>query len=213
ADLRKVRGDHPRSPRFIETAPRRGYRFVAPVTSLRLVPATVPAKKRRMPPPVTVQLVEREAVLRTLEARLEEARRATRQIVFVTGEPGVGKTAVVRAFAAQLARDRATLVASGQCVERHGTGEAYRPVLDALGRLCRSAPLWLAQLPWLLTDADRRSLRRALLGATPERMLREMGELVASLGTDSTLVLVLEDLHWSDRATIDMISFLARRPE
>src|SRR5262249_53476668 len=179
ADLRKVRGDHPRSPRFIETAPRRGYRFVAPVTSLRLVPATVPAKKRRMPPPVTVQLVERQAVLRTLEARLEEARRATRQIVFVTGEPGVGKTAVVRAFAAQLARDRATLVASGQCVERHGTGEAYRPVLEALGRLCRyegervigrlrrSAPLWLAQLPWLLTDADRRSLRRALLGATP----------------------------------------------
>jgi DNA-binding winged helix-turn-helix (wHTH) protein/tetratricopeptide (TPR) repeat protein len=224
-ELRKVLGDHPRSPRFIETAPRRGYRFVAPVTSLRLVPATVPAKKRRMPPPVTVRLVEREAVLRTLEARLEEARRATRQIVFVTGEPGVGKTAVVRAFVEQLARDRATLVASGHCVERHGAGEAYRPVLEALGRLCRnegervigrlrrSAPLWLAQLPWLLTDDLRRSLHHELLGATPERMQREMAELVESLGTDTTLVLVLEDLHWSDRATIGLISFLARRPE
>jgi DNA-binding winged helix-turn-helix (wHTH) protein/tetratricopeptide (TPR) repeat protein len=224
-ELRKVLGDHPRSPRFIETAHRRGYRFVAPVTSLRLVPPTEPARKVRTPLPVTLRLVEREAVLRTLEGRLEEARRATRQVVFVTGEPGVGKTAIVHAFMAQLAGDRATLVASGQCVERHGPGEAYRPVLEALGQLCRnegervigrlrrSAPLWLAQIPWLMTDDVRRSLRRDLLGATPERMLREMAELVESLGTDATLVLVLEDLHWSDRATIDLISFLARRPE
>src|SRR5262249_58602407 len=116
--------DHPGSPRFTEGAHGRGYRLVARVTPLRLVPPTMPAKKRRMPPPVTVRLVEREAVLRTLEARLEEARRARRQIVFVTGEPGVGKTAVVRAFAEQLTRDRATLVASGQCVERHRRGAA-----------------------------------------------------------------------------------------
>jgi DNA-binding winged helix-turn-helix (wHTH) protein/tetratricopeptide (TPR) repeat protein len=223
-ELRKVLGDHPRSPRFIETAHRRGYRFVAPVTSLRLVPPASPASKLRTPPPVTVRLVEREAVLRTLEARLEEARRGTRQVVFVTGEPGVGKTAVVRAFAAQLAGDRGTLVVSGQCVERRGPGEAYRPVLEALGRLCRnegervigrlrrSAPLWLAQLSWLMTDDVRRSLRRELLGATPERMLREMAELVESLSADATLVLILEDLHWSDHATIDLISFLARRP-
>ena len=58
-ELRRVLGDHPRSPRFIETAHRRGYRFVAPVTSLRLVPPTVPAEKMRTPPPVTVRLVER----------------------------------------------------------------------------------------------------------------------------------------------------------
>jgi DNA-binding winged helix-turn-helix (wHTH) protein len=223
--LRKVLGDHPRAPRFIETAHRRGYRFVAPVTSLRLVPPTASASKVPPPPLVTVRLVEREAVLRTLEARLEEARRKTRQVVFVTGEPGVGKTAVVQAFAAQLAGDRGTLVASGQCVERQGAGEAYKPVLEALGRLCRnegervigrlrrSAPLWLAQLPWLLADDARDSLRRELLGATPQRMLREMSEAVESLGTDSTVVLVLEDIHWSDRATIGLISFLARRPE
>src|SRR5262249_685382 len=197
-ELRKVLGDHPRSPRFIETAHRRGYRFVAPVTSLRLVPPTVPARKMRMPPPVTVRLVEREAVLRTLDARLAEARGATRQIVFVTGEPGVGKTAVVHAFVEQLARDRATLVASGQCVERHGAGEAYRPVLEALGGLCRnegervigrlrrSAPLWLAELPSLLTDDLRRSLHRELLGAAPQRMQRAMAELVESLGMDTT---------------------------
>jgi DNA-binding winged helix-turn-helix (wHTH) protein/tetratricopeptide (TPR) repeat protein len=224
-ELRKVLGDHPRAPRFIETADRRGYRFVAPVTSLRLVPPTGSATKVLAPPPVTVRLVEREAVLRTLEGRLGEACRKTRQVVFVTGEPGVGKTAVVHAFAAQLAGDHGTFVASGQCVERHGAGDAYKPVLEALGRLCRnegervigrlrrSAPLWLAQLPWLLADDARDSLRRELLGATPQRMLREMSEAVESLGTDATVVLVLEDLHWSDRATIDLISFLARRRE
>ena len=164
-------------------------------------------------------------MLRRLEAKLEEARRGTRQIVFITGEPGVGKTAVARAFATQLAGDRATLVGIGQCVEHHGAGEAYQPVLQALGRLCRhegdrvvgrlrrSAPLWLAQLPRPATDDVDLALRRELLGATPERMLREMAEAVASLGNEATLVLVLEDLHWSDRATIDLISFLARRPE
>lgn len=224
-ELRKVLGDQPRAPRFIETTHRRGYRFVAPVTSLRLVPPTAPVQKVRTPPPVTVRLVEREAVLRRLEAKLEEARRGTRQIVFITGEPGVGKTAVARAFATQLAGDRATLVGIGQCVEHHGAGEAYQPVLEALGRLCRhegdrvvgrlrrSAPLWLAQLPRVATDDVDPALRRKFLGATPERMLREMAEAVASLGTEATLVLVLEDLQWSDRATIDLISFLARRPE
>src|SRR5262249_58544152 len=95
----------------------------------------------------------------------------------------------------------------------------------ALGRLCRnegervigplrrSAPLWLAQLPWLLADDAREKLHHELLGATPERMLREMAETVESLTAEATLVLVLEDLHWGDHATIDLISFLARRPE
>src|SRR5262245_66321240 len=83
-ELRKVLGDHPRSPRFIETAHRRGYRFVAPVTSLRLAPPTAAAKKARTPPPVPVRLVEREAVLRTLEGGLEEDRRGLIKMGFVT---------------------------------------------------------------------------------------------------------------------------------
>ena len=117
-------------------------------------------------------------------------------------------------------------IAHGQCVETYGTPEPYLPMLDALGRLCREgggdwlvtllrkhAPTWLAQMPWLLDSADRDALERDLLGATRERMLREMAEAVEALTAEAPLVLVLEDLHWSDTATVDLVSLLARRQE
>ncbi len=69
------------------------------------------------------------------------------------------------------------------------------------------------QLPWLLEAADRDALQRELLGATRERMLREMAEAVEALTAQAPLVLVLEDLHWSDSATLDLLAFLARRRE
>jgi tetratricopeptide (TPR) repeat protein len=112
----------------------------------------------------------------------------------------------------------------GQCVEHYGTGEPYLPVLDALGRLCRApagerivavlercAPTWLAQLPALLSAEERERLQRQLVGSSRERMLREMADALEALSTERPLVLVLEDLQWSDHATIDLLSFLARR--
>src|SRR5207247_11285211 len=110
--------------------------------------------------------------------------------------------------------------------EAHGAAESVRRVLDAFGRLCREgggawvvtllrkhAPTWLAQMPWLLDRTDRDALQRELLGATRERMLREMAEAVEALTAEAPLVLVLEDLHWSDTATVDLVSLLARRQE
>ena len=100
--------------------------------------------------------------------------------------------------------------------------EAYLPVLEAIGRLCREqeqvvdmlrthAPLWLLQMPSLLSTSDRESLSREVLGATRERMLREMGEALEALTADLPLVLILEDLHWSDYSTIELISYVARQ--
>ena len=64
------------------------------------------------------------------------AAAGERQTVFVTAEAGLGKTALVEAFLEHdLSSD--TRVARGQCIEPYGSGEAYRPVLEALGRLCR----------------------------------------------------------------------------
>jgi predicted ATPase len=110
-------------------------------------------------------------------------------------------------------------------LEQYGTGEAYLPVLDAIGRLCREdrqvtdllrahAPLWLLQMPWLLSSTERELLSREMSGATRERMLREMGEALDLLAAKVPLVLILEDLHWSDYSTLDLISYLAtqRRP-
>src|SRR5262249_21551576 len=113
-------------------------------------------------------------------------------------------------------------IARGQCLEQYGTSEAYLPVLEAMGRLCRQhgqfvdvlrahAPMWLLQLPSLLSAAERELLNRQVSGATRERMLREIGGALETLTAGSPLVLILEDLHWSDYSTLDLISYLARR--
>ena len=140
-------------------------------------------------------------------------------MVWVAGEPGIGKTTLIEHFVAGLG---GVACARGQCVEHYGTGEPYLPVLEALAELCRGdrtlpallrtvAPTWLLQLPWLSTAEERDALRRELAGVGPERMLREMGELLDRYTEQRPLLLVTEDLHWSDRATIQLIDYVARR--
>ncbi|NOT54830.1 MAG: AAA family ATPase, partial [Deltaproteobacteria bacterium] len=115
-------------------------------------------------------------------------------------------------------------ITRGQCIEHYGAGEAYLPILDALEHLCRApggdhlvelldryAPTWLVQMPAVLGTADVAALQRRVVGATHERMLREVTGALEALTTDSTVILVLEDLHWSDYSTLDLLSFLARR--
>ena len=140
-------------------------------------------------------------------------------MVWVAGEPGIGKSTLIEHFMAGLP-DAACV--RGQCVEQHGAGEPYLPVLEALGELCRRdgavapllravAPTWLLQLPWLSTAEERDALRRELAGVGPDRMLREMGELLDRYTERTPLLLVTEDLHWSDRSTIQLMDYIARR--
>ena len=139
------------------------------------------------------------------------------QIVFVTGEAGIGKTTLVQAFLEQASAAHGICVAHGQCLEHFGAGEAYLPVLDGFSRLSRGpaggqalellrqqAPTWLAQMPSLITASERETLQAHVLGATRERMLREMAEVIEALTAKVPLVLVLEDLHWSDYSTLDL---------
>jgi predicted ATPase len=171
-------------------------------------------------------LVGRKAVLSQLRTYLGKAFQGERQVVFITGEPGIGKTTTVDAFLEHLSSVPSLRIARGQCLEQYGTGEAYMPVLDAFSRVCRGpwseqllsilrrhAPTWMAQMPSLISSANREALKREILGATPERMLREMAEAVEALTVEAPLVMVLEDLHWSDYSTLDLISSLARRRE
>jgi DNA-binding winged helix-turn-helix (wHTH) protein/tetratricopeptide (TPR) repeat protein len=220
--LRKALGDTRQSPRFLATVPRRGYRFIAPVTTYtRPEPALDPPLLSRSAP---APLVEREAVLQQLEAAWAQACQGRRQVVWVTGEAGIGKTAVVEAFVARVATDPAVALATGQCVEQYGTTEAYLPVLEALGPLCRGqgggrlvallrqhAPTWLVQFPWLLSAVDRAHLALELQGATRERMLREFADVLEVLTAETPLLLVFEDLHWCDAATVDLLALLTRR--
>src|SRR5262245_51696193 len=180
---------------------------------------TTPTSER-----LAVSLVGREAELAALHQRLGTALQGQRQIVFLAGEPGIGKTALVDAFLAQLQARTDVRVTSGQCVEQYGPGEAYLPLLEATTRLCRApggeqwiealqryAPSWLAQLPGLTAPQDLAHLQPRLQGTNRERMLREMAEVAELFTARRGLVLVLEDLHWSDISTLEWLMYVARR--
>ena len=144
--------------------------------------------------------------------------------MFVTGEPGIGKTTLVEAFLTEVSMQAWN--GRGQCVEQYGSGEAYLPILEALNRLCQRtdgeklittleqyAPTWLVQMPALLDDEQFEKLKYKVSGSTRERMLREMAECFEAFTKTSPLIFWLEDLHWADHATVELLSYLARRPE
>ena len=79
--------------------------------------------------------------------------------------------------------------------------------------MARQAPTWMLQMPWLMHGAEFEALQRRVLGATRERMLREMAAAIEVLTAQKPLILVLEDLHWSDSSTLDLIALLGRRQE
>lgn len=216
SELRTVFHDDVRQPRFIETVSRRGYRFVA-----KTIPAASPVRGNfsTTRPQDASAFIGRADELSRLRHAWEAACRGERAVVWVAGEPGIGKTMLIERFIAGLGD---IACARGQCVEHYGTGEPYLPVLEALAQLCRSestvpdllravAPTWLLQLPWLSTAEERDALRRELAGVSPQRMLREMGEVLDRYTERQPLLLVTEDLHWSDRPTIELIDHIARR--
>jgi DNA-binding winged helix-turn-helix (wHTH) protein/predicted ATPase len=243
-DLRDILGDDSQHPRFIETVPRRGHRFIGQVASSQYSVASIlplPTQSSILSSQRSV-LVGRDAELAQLDRLFAKALRGERQIVFVTGEPGIGKTTLVETFLQSLASENPDVsplqtpdprlqtldfrlwIGRGQCVEQHGAGEAYLPVLEALGRIGRSpsgeqfvailhqyAPTWLVQMPALLAAEELEPLQRRVVGATRERMLREMVEAIEALTTQRPLVLWLEDLHWADASTVDWLAAVARQ--
>src|SRR5262245_24229660 len=235
--LRDALGDDAESPTYIETAHRRGYRFIANLSGhasgrTNLEAENGAALVQDLQPEVgplfdsytPAGVLGRDTELGKMCGWMKRALAGERQIVFVTGEAGIGKTTLVQALLQRTKDIHGILIARGQCLEHYGAGEAYLPVLDGIARLGRSpdgtqvvdllrqhAPTWLAQMSSLVSPSERESLRAQMLGATRERMLREMAEALEILTTKAPLLLVLEDLHWSDYSTLDLISYVARR--
>ena len=217
--IRGALGDRAEAPMYIETVRGRGYRFIGPIAHF------YPEPPNDAPPAGGAPFVGREEPLRQLAAQFASAAAGEFQATLITGEPGIGKSALVHEFLGAAVGRRHDVVASGQCIEGiAGAIEPFYPVLEALGSLCkgplastvlrlltRLAPTWAIQLPAVVPAEQRMPLRQQLLGTTHERMLREGCELLESLAADRAIVLVLEDLHWADFASLELFSALCRR--
>src|SRR5262249_16925429 len=149
--IREALADDPKSPRFIETAHRRGYRFIAEINPIATVvpeerPAQWPEASSRSSlvrgpegphdenaesPHDESAFVGRDEGLWRMHEWFDKARDGQCQVVFVTGEAGIGKTTLLEAFTRRIAGDRSVRICSGQCLEQYGMSEAYLPVLDA----------------------------------------------------------------------------------
>lgn len=222
SEIRLALEDCASAPRFIETAHARGYRFIAAVQKMVAAPAAPPAVAL----PGAATFVGREPQLGYLQRAFASAASGRRQVVFVSGAPGIGKTSLVEAFADGLSRHGGVTFARGQCVNQNGAGEPYLPLLEALARLGRApdraalvmvlhqhAPTWLSQLPALSQGPELPAQPTVGLGAAPERMLRELAEALEVFAVHQPLVLLFEDVHWADPSTLAWMAYVARRPD
>jgi tetratricopeptide (TPR) repeat protein len=158
----------------------------------------------------TAGLVGREAELVKLHAHLDEARHSKGGLVCVIAEPGIGKTALIEEFVFEAGADPSHLIASGCCYPELESTEVYgvwRRLLSVLIRddqsiipvLQETAPSWAAFL-------DRYELGSAIFQAAGSK--REMLDFVTALSRRKTAIFFLDDLHWADTATVDLLQYL-----
>jgi ATP/maltotriose-dependent transcriptional regulator MalT len=134
-----------------------------------------------------MRLLERDDLLADLQARLAETRRGGGRLVTLSGEAGIGKTAVVDAFVARLPRGTRWL--RGAC-DPVVPARPFAPVNDMAGQL-------------------RDGLRAALASEDRDRVINRFLDVLREVGSGS--VVVFEDLHWADSATLDLLRVAGRR--
>lgn len=236
--LRKALGESAGQRRYIETLSRRGYRFVADVREPPLGALPLGALPLPTLPPIvrhTPTFVGREAEVARLAALLERARAGQGRVVLIDGDPGMGKTELAEQFLALARRAGQLFIAHGRCLEQFGTGEAYLPFLEASRSLLlgderervvpifrQHAPTWFAQFGSAqfapassgsaagLADGVE-ALRGAPQSPASPRMLREMGDALEALSAFEPVVLLLEDMHWADPSSSDLLRLLGQR--
>lgn len=169
--------------------------------------------------------VGRQQEWAALRDGFEEAADGRGLLLCVTGEPGLGKTTLVESFLEELAATGQAWSAHGRCSERLAGAEAYLPFLEALDSLLQGedgaaaaqalkllAPTWYVQLAPLA--ANDPSLARVLAEAkdgSQERRKRELGVFLHELSRRRPLVVFLDDIHWADPSSVDLLTYLGSK--
>jgi tetratricopeptide (TPR) repeat protein len=171
--------------------------------------------------------VGRSPQLRELHAALELVTAGRGSLVCVSGEAGIGKSTLIEEFAATLkGSGHPCSVARGRCSERLADGEAYLPILEALDSLLHSASgdsvsrIMRTLAPsWFLEMAPARQQESTMIrladskATSQERLKREFLALLQELCRHRPLLLFLEDVHWIDTSTVDLLAYITSRFE
>jgi tetratricopeptide (TPR) repeat protein len=166
-------------------------------------------------------VIGREPELSALLDAFESSRHGRAFMVCVSGEPGIGKTTLVETFLRSLADSSAHFTAVGRCSERLAGAEAYLPLLDAIDDLMNEdgagelrellqslAPSWAGMLA-----GSNASLEASPEGhaQSQERLKRELAAFFEQVCVRQPLVLLIEDIHWADVSTVDLVGYVLTR--
>jgi DNA-binding winged helix-turn-helix (wHTH) protein len=212
-ELRNALGDH--SHTLIRSEPGRGYTFASDVTV-------------GMPPLYSDEaaideshLTGRESELAVLTQHVETAAdKCEPQLVIVEGDRGTGKTTLCDVFARSLRFEHPARISHATGVEAWGTAERYSVLTDAVGLLgrqyphlvpaviTRRAPAWLTRFPsWRMASPGYDAADEL---STDEQLCRELIAALDELTVEMPLLVILENLQWSDVATIEFLRLLSR---
>jgi predicted ATPase len=164
----------------------------------------------------TTAFVGRLGELERLEEGMRQAAAGQGGTVLLAGDAGIGKTRLVTELGAR-ARAAGAQTLVGRCIELIGAEAPYLPVAEAIRPLTaredvRKLLASARELRWLLPEMVLGEERPRPNGDPPRSQLGLLEELLALLDTVAAaelVVLVLEDLHWADRSTLDLVAFLA----
>jgi DNA-binding winged helix-turn-helix (wHTH) protein/tetratricopeptide (TPR) repeat protein len=219
---RLVLGDDGDAQNFIKTVRGRGYRFVAEAEQVERAPRaprpSAPPALRSEPPLAAEPFLEREAQLQELELGLTRAMAGRTTGFLIGGDAGIGKTRLAEVFAGG-AEARGFRVAWGRCCEEGGAPE-LRPWIQILQRLCEVEGVTTEDVA-MLEPIARLFPDRARSGDTassqifrtePERFraFDAIGVFLRRIARPLPLLLILEDLHTADAASLILAHFVVR---
>lgn len=174
------------------------------------------------------EIVGRRAERREMQRAFDDAASGRGTLLAVAGETGIGKSALVEDFLGSIRAGVPGHVAGrGHSSESLAGTEAFLPLIDALETLLRadatgtlrrmlkaSAPVWFGQLSAEVTRGAGRGLGLDPSGTSqPQRIKRELLSFFQEASRSRPIVLFLDDLHWADSSTLDVLGYLTRHLE
>lgn len=175
--------------------------------------------------PIKGYSVGRESEREELRKAFQSAVQEYGSMLCIAGEPGIGKTTLVEEFLTEMSNSPASyMVGRGRCSERLAGSEAYLPFLEALESLLNArdggsvarlmkltAPTWYFHLVPYSDEGSAERLQNEMRTASQEWMKRELGTFLQEVCKLRPLILFLDDLHWSDASTVELLAYVATK--